>query len=132
MTDEQIEQCEKGLTALRVTLEWVESVITAEFYLMGAQIERATTVVLRSKYEASIKAIQGLTLCVLVLKNGFTVVGESACVSPENFDEALSRKIARQKAIDKIWMLEGYLLKQELYEYPHGRPQMPGRDKDGR
>ncbi|WP_228029098.1 Gp49 family protein, partial [Leptospira borgpetersenii] len=57
-----------------------------------------------------------LTFCVLVLKNGFTVTGESACASPENFDEEIGRKISRQNAVNKIWLLEGYLLKQRLHE----------------
>jgi hypothetical protein len=57
-----------------------------------------------------------LTVCCLTLKNGFTVTGTSAAVSLENFDAELGRKIARQDARDKIWLLEGYLLKQRLYE----------------
>ncbi|MGU5718147.1 Gp49 family protein [Aeromonas hydrophila] len=57
-----------------------------------------------------------LTFCVLVLKNGFTVTGESACASPENFDPEVGRKAARQNAVNKIWALEGYLLKQALHE----------------
>jgi hypothetical protein len=56
------------------------------------------------------------TVCCLVLRNGFTVVGKSACASPENFDVSIGRKIAFDMARDKIWMLEGYLLKQSLYE----------------
>lgn len=58
----------------------------------------------------------GLTFCVLVLRNGFTVTGESACASPENFDDEIGRKIARQNAVAKIWPLEGYLLKTRLHE----------------
>ena len=57
-----------------------------------------------------------LTFCVLVLKNGFTVTGESACASPENFNEELGRKIARANAVNKVWPLEGYLLKQMLHQ----------------
>lgn len=57
-----------------------------------------------------------LTFCVLVLKNGFTVTGESACASPENFDAEIGRKIARQNAEQKIWPLMGYALKQRLRE----------------
>lgn len=57
-----------------------------------------------------------LTVCVLTLKNGFTVTGESACASPENFDAEIGRSIARRNAKDKIWSLEGYLLKQKLHE----------------
>ena len=55
-----------------------------------------------------------LTFYVLVLKNGFTVTGESACASPENFDAELGRKIARQNAVQKMWPLMGYALKEKL------------------
>ena len=55
-----------------------------------------------------------LTFCVLVLKNGFTVTGESACASPENFDAELGRKIARQNAVAKVWPLMGYELRSQL------------------
>ena len=57
-----------------------------------------------------------LTVCVLTLENGFTVTGESACASPENYNEELGNKIARRNAFDKIWSLEGYLLKENLFE----------------
>ena len=57
-----------------------------------------------------------LTICVLVLRNGFTVTGESACASPENFDAEIGRKIARQNAVAKIWPLLGFSLKQKLHE----------------
>ena len=50
------------------------------------------------------------------MKNGFTVTGEIACASPENFDAKLGRKIARQNAAQKIWPLMGYALKQKLHE----------------
>ena len=55
-----------------------------------------------------------LTFCVLVMRNGFTVTGESACASPENFDAEIGRKIARQNAVAKIWPLLGYALKDRL------------------
>lgn len=56
-----------------------------------------------------------LTVCCLVLENGFTVTGESAAVSPENFDAEIGQKIARAEARDKIWQLEGYLLRERLH-----------------
>ena len=55
-----------------------------------------------------------LTFCVLVLRNGFTVTGESACASPENFSAEIGRKIARENAVDKVWPLMGYQLKTQL------------------
>lgn len=96
MTDKDVEKeiKEKGLNAPRVTPELIESLIVKEQY----HVFDGTT----------------FTSCLLTLKNGFTVHGESACASPENFDEELGRKIARDNAKDKIWMLEGYLLKDKL------------------
>jgi hypothetical protein len=55
-----------------------------------------------------------LTVCCLTLLNGFTVTGESAAASPENFDVEIGRKIARDNARGQIWAFEGYLL-QRLY-----------------
>jgi hypothetical protein len=57
-----------------------------------------------------------LTFCVLVLRNGFTVTGESACASPENFNAEVGRKIARENAVQKVWPLMGYELKTRLWE----------------
>jgi hypothetical protein len=60
-------------------------------------------------------ALSLLTICVLVLKNGFTVTGESACASPENFDAEVGVKIAIANAKQKMWPLMGYELKQRLH-----------------
>lgn len=96
-SDERVEKeiQEKGLTAPRVTLEHIEGLIAKREYLRWP----GTT----------------LTICVLHLLNGMLVTGESACASPENFDEQLGRDIALRNARDKIWALEGYLLRQRLY-----------------
>ena len=98
MNDKDIEKelQEKGLNAPRLTPQSIEDTIKEEYY----HIVPDTT----------------LTICVLTLKNGFQATGESASVSLENFDEEIGRKIARDNAKNKIWMLEGYLLKQKLYE----------------
>ncbi|UZE51925.1 Gp49 family protein [Rhodopseudomonas sp. P2A-2r] len=55
-----------------------------------------------------------LTICVLTLRNGFHVTGESASASPENFDAAIGRRIAFDNARAKIWQLEGYVLRSKL------------------
>ena len=55
------------------------------------------------------------TICQLTLENGFTVTGESACVDPDNFDKTIGESIAYENARNKIWVLEGYLLKQALF-----------------
>lgn len=62
-----------------------------------------------------------LTVCALTLRNGFHVVGVSASASPENFDEEIGRRIARDNARAKIWALEGYLLKDRLHRQAAGK-----------
>jgi len=56
------------------------------------------------------------------LKNGFTVTGESTAVSMENFDKDIGEQIAYANAKDKIWALEGYLLKDALYKQRKANP----------
>lgn len=57
-----------------------------------------------------------LTFCVLVLRNGYALVGKSACVSPENFNPEIGRKVAREDAINQAWPLFGYALAERLYQ----------------
>ncbi|TPW33645.1 hypothetical protein FJU08_01285 [Martelella alba] len=122
MSDQAIEAeiQAKGKTAPRITVDDIEDKIRSEHYFtarQGAELEGAVTL-WHPAWEdpRSIEALGLLTICVLVLRNGFTVTGESACASPENFDAEIGRKIARQKAVEKIWMLEGYRLRQKLSE----------------
>lgn len=101
----------KGLTAPRVTPADLQANISSEHYFTAEQGAEAAAPSYGDKYPQSLSL---LTFCVLVLKNGFTVTGESACASPENFDAALGRKIARQNAEQKIWPLMGYALRSRL------------------
>ena len=55
-----------------------------------------------------------LTVCALTLRNGYQVVGESACASADNFDAALGQRLAFEDARRKVWSLEGYLLRSKL------------------
>jgi hypothetical protein len=55
-----------------------------------------------------------LTLCILKMRNGFYVVGESAPASPANFNAELGRKFAYENAIRQLWKLEGYSLRDRL------------------
>ena len=105
----------RGLTAPRVTPADIESNIVSEHYFTASQaVEAVEGCVHEIGKSPDWGTLQLLTFCVLVLKNGFTVTGESACASPENFDAELGRKIARQSAINKIWPLMGYALKEQL------------------
>lgn len=117
MNDQQIEQeiQAKGLTAPRVTPADVEGEIASEHYFTAEQGAFAAFDPPRGS-DTVLPELSLLTFCVLVLRNGFTVTGESACASPENFDAEVGRKIARQHAIDKLWPLLGFRLRDRLSE----------------
>lgn len=106
MDENEIEQAiqDKGLNALRLSPARIDAKIKSEQF----HVFPGTT----------------LTVCALMLENGFIVTGTSAAVSPENFDAEIGRKIARAEARDKIWDLEGYLLKQQLFQVVAG-PEKP-------
>ncbi|MFC1140867.1 Gp49 family protein [Pasteurella multocida] len=57
-----------------------------------------------------------LTVCVLTLRNSFTVTGESACVDPASYNQEIGENIAYENAFEKLWQLEGYMLKTKLYD----------------
>ncbi|NSX14968.1 hypothetical protein HTY52_12870 [Cupriavidus taiwanensis] len=104
-----------GKTAPRVTPADIEANIASEHYFTAAQgAMRASLEHERADFVALPQALTLLTFCVLVLRNGFTVTGESACASPENFDAEIGRQIARQNAVAKIWPLMGYELRSQL------------------
>lgn len=107
----------KGLNAPRVTPADIEADIASEYYFTAADGVKGDDwdEYLNSPmlYDEA-HPLNRLTFCVLVLRNGFTVTGESACVSPENFDAEIGRKIARQNAVNKIWPLLGFRLRDKL------------------
>jgi len=103
----------KGLNAPRLTPDYIDSKIKAVEYILPRDVCKRDNGV--EIFDAPLP-LQTLTFCILTLENGFTVTGESACASPENFNAEIGRKIARENARNKIWMLEGYLLKQRLFE----------------
>lgn len=97
MNDEQAVETEiqaKGLNAPRLSPDKIDAAILGEQY----HVFPGTT----------------LTVCCLMLRNGYCVTGESAAASPENFNAELGCKIARREAREKIWALEGYLLREQL------------------
>lgn len=123
MNDNQIEQeiQAKGLTAPRVTPADIEAEIRAEVYFTAWGGTKSEGAHVKSEYvegEFILAPLKLLTFCVLVLRNGFTVTGESACASPENFDAEIGRTIARKNAVAKIWPLLGFRLRDQLSAGP--------------
>ena len=104
----------KGKTAPRITPADIEANIKQTYFFTAEEGAQGALAKTDPELGAEFPSISMLTFCVLVLRNGFTVTGESACASPENFDAELGRKIARQNAVQKIWPLMGYALRTEL------------------
>lgn len=144
-TDREFEQMlqDKGLTAPRITPADIEANIASEHYFTAW--EGAQLAYWGDSDPENPKLAEGepdrngplslLTFCVLVLRNGFTVTGESACASPENFDAELGRIAARRNAENKIWPLMGYELKCRLAAEPKDhveRMELELRELSGR
>lgn len=114
----------KGLTAPRVTPADIEANIISQHFFTAAQgaraalqdrvVEKQGGIIYQDQMRPLPASLHLLTICVLVLENGFTVTGESACASTENFDAEIGRRIARQNAVSKVWPLMGYALRTEL------------------
>lgn len=102
--------------APRITSDHIDSVIVSIYYFTAEQgVRQAYKDNDDVMTEQAALSLPLMTFCVLVLKNGYTVVGQSACASPENFNAEFGRKIALENAKEKIWSLEGYLLKNKLW-----------------
>lgn len=101
----------KANSGPRVTPADIEAEIASEWYINGG------TGVVPDGFQPPVPAehpLRLLTFCVLVLRNGFTVTGESACASPENFNAEIGRRIARENAVNKVWPLLGFRLRDKL------------------
>lgn len=114
----------KGLNAPRLKPSDIDDIIVGVAYFTAADgfvgaLTATDEFNALPEHERVVQApsqLETMTFCILILRNGFTVTGESACASPENFDPEIGQKIAYENARNKIWMLEGYLLKQKLSE----------------
>lgn len=89
--------------APRVTLQSIEDSIKHELIFTGNQTS-----------PTAIEELKTLTICILVMKNGFTVIGKAAPAAPENFNEELGKKFAREDAIRQLWPLMGFALREKL------------------
>jgi Phage protein (N4 Gp49/phage Sf6 gene 66) family len=100
----------------RITLADIAANIVGEYYFTADKAVQAAFI--DQDELTRITGMHGelrlLTFCVLVLRNGFTVTGESACASPENFNAEIGRRIARENAVAKLWPLMGYELRSKL------------------
>ena len=93
MTDDELKRVQK--THNRISLDSILAKIAHEDYIHPTVASH-------------------MTLCLIVLDNGYIVIGKSTPADPENFDEELGRKFAKEDAIRQIWPLEAYLLREAM------------------
>nr|UVM84314.1 MAG: hypothetical protein [Bacteriophage sp.] len=95
-----------------VTKESIREKIKSVYYLNAG-----SALAMMDKIDEADKANLSLvTICIIILENGFKVDGVSACVDPANYNEDIGRSCAYEDAFNKIWELEGYMLRQSLHE----------------
>jgi hypothetical protein len=106
-----------------VALADINAAITGEHYFTASQAIVAlgqplggTPIMDGNEVVGTTTPLDLLTICILVLANGFIVIGKSAPASPENFDEEKGKTFAREDAIRQLWPLMGFALRQKLHE----------------
>lgn len=107
--------------APRVTLVDIENSIADRFFITGETLADASLAVngvmdllSREQHIDRFPTLKVLTVCVLVMRNGFTVIGKSAPASPENFNAEFGRKLAYEDCIRQLWPLMGFALRERL------------------
>ncbi|MCW6831681.1 Gp49 family protein [Salmonella enterica] len=107
-----------------VSKESIEAKIKSVIYLnVGAGVEATDG---GTTHQEILNNLNLVTLCIIILENGFKVEGVSACVDPANYDESKGRECAYENAFNKIWELEGYMLRQALYEQAQSQEMLKG------
>ena len=114
VSETELAQRASDRNARRVTPADIQDVIVSAHYFTAAQGADSTRPFGAAWPEQTYQSLGLLTLCVLVLRNGFTVTGESACADPAMFDADIRRDLARLDAERKVWSLLGYALRCEL------------------
>jgi hypothetical protein len=111
-------ECAAVAVAPRVSLSDITNSIAIQYdFTLGEAVKKMNLTTPESCGFTYLKGHPGLlSICVLLLKNGFTIVGKSAPASPENFDADLGRKLAYEDAVRQIWPLMGFNLRQKLHE----------------
>ena len=109
-------ELEERAKAPRVTQEDVLSSITSIYYFTALEGVIGKTFMRGEGAGDQPKELGLLTFCVLILKNGFTVTGQSACASPENYQQDIGEAIAHENAVKQIWPLLGYELRSQLHQ----------------
>lgn len=102
-------ECAAVAVAPRVSLDDIKAAIRTRYEFNAADAVRQTV-----QSVPTDTALEVLSICILVMQNGFTVIGKSAPASPENFNAELGKKLAYEDCVRQIWPLMGYALRDRL------------------
>lgn len=109
-----------------VSKESIEDKIKSVYYFNGADAVKSAFVDPSALPADDLANLGLVTYCIIILENGFKVEGVSACVDPTIYDEWKGRQYAYENAFDKIWEMEGYLLRQVLHEQAQSQAMLKG------
>ena len=102
-----------------MSLADLEDSIVGELYFTAAQAVNATmwdgTLLADDNRTLVPDSFGVLTICLLAVRNGFTIVGKSAPADAANFDPLLGRKLAYEDAVRQLWPLMRYALREKLH-----------------
>lgn len=118
-----MDQSNAPITATEALRKQIEEQITAAMLAPRVTTTDVNSAIVSAQYH--IFPGTTVTVCCITLRNGYTVVGESACVSKENFNEGIGREIAYENAREKIWQLLGYQLREDLMRGRKGSVELP-------
>lgn len=106
-----LEQSDKAAGAVakapRVALAHIEAAIGGVYYCSAGYAAPQAS-------KEHIAPLANMTLCIVVMRNGFVVIGKSAPASPENFDADLGKRFAYEDCVRQLWPLMGYSLRDQL------------------
>jgi hypothetical protein len=104
-------------TAPRVALADIEAAIFGVFYQTGDHLLDHADIKADAYKDTELYARARLmTICTIMMKNGFMVVGHSTPASPENYQWELGKQLAYDQAFKQLWPLMGFVLKTRQHE----------------
>lgn len=95
----------------KVTMADLEAQVKSQFFFT------ARDGVYRNEMAGSdAAALSHVMICVLILHNGLKLVGvNTGSVDPRDYNADMAMKMARADAINQLWPMLGFQLKEQLY-----------------
>lgn len=106
----------RASVAPRVTPDDIASEIVSEHYFTAADGVQFAKFGEQFVNEDPPSPLALMTFCVLILRNGTKVLGVNyGAIDPAQHDAAMGREEARKMAVEKVWELLGFRLRDKLH-----------------